>query len=344
MIGGDGAMPKKQKIAVVGLNNIGRIHCRSYKEHPEAELVAVCDLNRELTDQAARMFGAKAYYDVSSMLEQEDIDIVSVATGGVENGSHHYAPAMAAISAGKSVLVEKPLSNDLGEAREMVSFAKEQGVRLGCNLNHRFTPMALKAKQWIDAGELGTLLFVNMKLTIGNPKESSPWLHMRALHPHSFDVLRYFAGDVKRVQAFMTKAPGRSVWSTASINLEFASGAVGHLMGSYDMDNKHPIESCEVAGQRGRFLLDNVYEALTLYRHGQEELSVYRNPVLGGFAGFDGTFRSRLDTFIRQVQAEVPPEQIEASGADGLAVQSLIEAAIQSQENGGKVIELTGAS
>ncbi|MCZ8517377.1 Gfo/Idh/MocA family oxidoreductase [Paenibacillus filicis] len=330
-----------QKAAVVGLNNIGRIHCRSYKEHPDAELTAVCDLNRELADQAARMFGVKAYYDVNSMLEQEAIDIISIATGGVENGSHHYAPAMAAIEAGKSVLVEKPLSNDLAEAREMVVFARERGVRLGCNLNHRFTPMALKAKDWIHAGDLGDLLFVNMKLTIGNAKESSPWLHMRALHPHSFDVLRYFAGDVKRVQAFMTKAPGRTMWSTASINLEFKSGAVGHLMGSYDMDNRHPIEACEVAGHRGRFVLDNVYESLTYYPHGQEELRVYRNPVLGGFPGFDATFRSRLDTFIKQVEAQVPPDQIEASGADGLAVQELIEAAIQSQLSGGKVIDLS---
>ncbi|MDQ1913662.1 Gfo/Idh/MocA family oxidoreductase [Paenibacillus sp. GD4] len=329
-----------QKVAVVGLNNIGRIHCRSYGEHPDAELKAVCDLDRELADRAAALFGAKAYYDVNQMLEQEEIDLVSVATGGVENGSHHHGPAMAAIAAGKSVLVEKPISNDLGEAREMVSFAREKGVRLGCNLNHRFTPMARKAKEWVDAGDLGSLLFVNMKLTIGNAKETSPWLHMRALHPHSFDVLRYFAGDVKRVQAFMTKAPGRSMWSTASINLEFASGAVGHLVGSYDMDNRHPIEACEVAGHRGRFVLDNVYESLTYYPHGQEELRVYRNPVLGGFPGFDATFRSRIATFIQQLEEGVAPDRIEASGADGLAVQEIIEAAIQSQLGDGKVIDV----
>ncbi|MFD1956816.1 Gfo/Idh/MocA family protein [Paenibacillus thailandensis] len=332
------------KAAVIGLNHIGRIHCRTYKEHPSAALAAVCDLDRELADRAAAEFGAKAYYDMNDMLEREEIDLVSVATGGVENGSHHYAPAMAAIAAGKSVLVEKPLSNDLGEAREMVDFAKERGVRLACNLNHRFTPMARKAKEWIDAGDLGTILFANMKLTIGNPKETSPWLHMRALHPHSFDVLRYFAGEARRVQAFMTKAPGRIVWSTASVNLEFESGAVGHLTGSYDMDNRHPIESCEVAGHRGRLVLDNVYESLTLYPHGQEEQRAYRNPVLGGFQGFDATFRARLDTFIREVEAQVPPNRIEGSGADGLAVQEIIEAAIRSQLAGGKVIDIRGSS
>lgn len=332
------------KAAVIGLNNIGRIHCRTYKDHPAAELAAVCDLDRELADRAAAAFGAKAYYDMNDMLEREHIDLVSVATGGVENGSHHYAPAMAAIAAGKDVLVEKPLSNDLGEAREMVKFAKEKRVRLACNLNHRFTPMAAKAKEWIRSGDLGTILYANMKLTIGNPKDTSPWLHMRALHPHSFDVLRYFAGNVRRVQAFMTKAPGRTVWSTASINLEFESGAVGHLTGSYDTDNRHPIESCEVAGDRGRFVLDNVFESLTLYPRGQEELRAYRNPVLGGLQGFDATFRARLDAFIQEIAAQVPPEGIEGSGADGLAVQEIIEAAIGSQLAGGKVIDVRGYS
>ncbi len=332
------------KVAVVGVNNIGRRHCRAYKANPDAELAAVCDLDRDLANSVANSFGVKAYYDVNTMLEREELDIISVATGGMENGSHHFSPVMAAIAAGKDVLVEKPISNRLEEAREMVGFAKEKGVRLGCNLNHRFTPMALKAREWIDNGELGALLFINMKLTIGNPKDESPWIHMRALHPHSFDVIRYFAGDIKRVQSFMTKAPGRTVWSTASINLEFASGAVGHLTGSYDMFNKHPIEACEVGGSSGRFVLDNIYESLTLFPHGREELKAYRNPVLGGFQGFEATFEMRLGSFVRQVKEQVSPERIEASGADALAVQEIIEAAIQSQLDGGKVIEVERVS
>lgn len=329
------------KAAVVGINQIGRIHCRCYKEHPEVELTAICDLNRELADSVAAQFGAKAYYDVDTMLEVEQIDIVSVATGGIENGSHHREPVMKAIAAGKDVLVEKPISNSLEEAREMVQFAKEKGVRFGCNLNHRFTPAARKAKEWIAAGDIGHQLFVNMKLTIGNPNESSPWIHLRALHPHSLDVMRYFAGNVRRVQAFLTKGPSRSVWSTASINLEFASGAVGHLMGSYDMFGAHPIEACEVAGDQGRFVLDNVYESLTYYPHRQEELRVYRNSIMTGMRGFEDTFRLRLGAFIREVKEGISPDQVDASGEDALAVQEIIEAAIRSHLANGTVIEVS---
>ncbi len=332
------------KAAVVGVNHIGKIHCSCYKRHEHARLVAVCDLNERLAEAVAAEFGVKAYADLRTMLEQEDIDIVSIATGGKENGSHHFAPAIAAMEAGKDVLVEKPLSNDIGEAREMVAFARNKGVRLACNLNHRFVPAAYKAKQWIEQGDLGPILFVNMKLAIGNPNESSPWMHLRALHPHSIDVIRYFAGDIRRVQAFMTKAPGRTVWSTASINLEFQSGAVGHLTGSYDMFGGHPIEYCEVAGSKGRFVIDNVYESLTLYPHHSDELKVYRNSIMNGMGGFNDTFKNRIDAFVRQVMDQVPPDRIEGSGTDALAAQEVIEAAIQSHMTGGAVIDVPVSS
>ncbi|SDT52454.1 Predicted dehydrogenase [Paenibacillaceae bacterium GAS479] len=329
------------KVAVIGLNHIGLLHCRVYKEHPDVELVAVCDLRGDMARSAAERFSARPYDNVMSMLANEEIDLVSVATGGAENGSHHLEPAMQAIEAGKDVLVEKPISNRLHEARMMVDAAAARGVRLACNLNHRFVPAAKRAKDWISQGELGQLLFVNMKLTIGSGNESTPWVHMRALHPHSFDVLRYFGGDVARVQSFMTKAPGRSVWSTASINLEFTSGAVGHLTGSYDMHGGHPIERCEVGGTNGRFVLDNVYESLTLYPSGSDEQRVFKNSIFASPSGFDSTFFNRFGAFIKEVKDGVPPDQISASGADALAVQRIIEAAIRSQLENGEPIRIS---
>lgn len=328
------------KVAVVGLRNIGKLHCRYYQEIPDVKLVAVCDLDEKLAEAAALLFGVTSYTDFNDLLENEDVDVVSIATGGIENGSHHFAPAMMAIEKGKDVLVEKPLSNQLSEAHEMIAFAKEKGVRLACNLNHRFAPTANKAKNWIEEGTLGSLLYVNMKLTIGNPNESTPWIHLRALHPHSIDVMRYFGGDICRVQAFMTKAPGRNVWSTASINMEFSSGAVGHLTGSYDMDNRHPIEQCEVAGTKGRFVIDDVYNEVTLYPHQQSELTVIRNSVLTGMEGFNATFKNRLQTFINEIKLNVAPDEISGSGMEALAAQTVIEAAIRSQQNNGEVVEV----
>jgi predicted dehydrogenase len=238
---------------------------------------------------------------------------------------------MKCLDAGKHVLVEKPISNNIEHAREMVRHAKEQGVLLGVNLNHRFTTMADRAKQLQNEGALGEVLFVNMALWINNPNETSPWFHMRALHPHSIDIMRFFGGRIVKVQAFMHKGPGRKIWSNASVNMQFESGAVGHLTGSYDAANFHPIERCEVGGSKGRFVIENVFQRLEFFPRDTRDKLVVDNPIMGGMGGFDDTFRNRIDAFVADVQAGGP---LVASGDEGLAAQEVIEAAIRSWENG----------
>jgi UDP-N-acetylglucosamine 3-dehydrogenase len=320
------------KVAVIGLGHIGQTHTRYYSQNKDVELIALCDILPERVDPVARQYGVKAYHDLDEMLANEAIDAVSVATAGPENGGHHYEPTMKCLAARKHVLVEKPISNNIDHAREMVRCAKEQGVLFGVNLNHRFTPAADRAKQLLTEGTMGEVLFINMALWINNPNESSLWFHMRALHPHSIDVMRTFGGPIRRVQAFMYKGPGRKIWSNASINMQFASGAVGHLTGSYDASRFHPIERCEVGGSNGRFVIENVFERLEFFPRNSPDKLVVANPIMGGGMGtFDDTFRNRITTFVEQAQAGGP---LDASGDDGLAAQEVIEAAIRSWEHG----------
>src|SRR5262249_28582702 len=140
--------------------------------------------------------------------------------------------------------------------------------------------------------------------------------------------------DVKRVQAFLSRPEGRNCWSNASINMEFANGCVGHLTGSYDMSMHHPIERCEVAGTAGRFVLENVYETLTFYPRSSPEARVIRNNLFSGLGGFNDPFRNRIHRWLEQITAGIPRDQIDGSGADGLAAQEVIEAAIRSFRNG----------
>lgn len=322
------------KVAVVGLGNIGNIHADVYTADPLAEFVAVCDIIPERADKAAAKHGVKAYYSVQEMLAAEQLDAVSVASAGVENGGDHYVPVMECLDAGLHVLGEKPISNEIERAREMVAKAQEKGVYFGINLNHRFVPPAAKAKAWIEEGKIGDLLLINMTMWIGNPNETSPWFHLRALHPHSLDIMRYFCGDVSRVHAFLNKAPGRICYSNAQVNLEFANGVVGHLTGSYDTNPRHNLERCEILGTEGRIVLDNLYEELTLFPRRSDELTVVRNSIMGGLSGFGATFTNRIHRWLEQVDAGVPRTDIEASGEEGLAVQEIIEAAIRSHESG----------
>ena len=323
------------KVAVIGMRGIGANHAEVYSRSDKVDLVAVCDMVKERADDAAARFGARPHYSVEELLGSEELDAVSVATGGFENGGDHYEPVMAALAAGRHVLCEKPISNDIGRAREMVARAREQGVCFGINLNHRFVPPAERARAWIDEGRLGQLLLLNMTMWIDNPNETSEWFHLRALHPHSIDIMRYFGGEVKRVHAFLNRAPGRVCWSNAQINMEFADGVVGHLTGSYDAAPRHNLERCEVMGTEGRFVLDNCFEELTFYPRRGEELTVVRNSIMGGMTGFGDTFHTRINRWIEQLSEGAAPDRIEASGDDGLAAQEIIEAAIRSWQEGG---------
>ncbi|NLF01452.1 MAG: Gfo/Idh/MocA family oxidoreductase [Anaerolineales bacterium] len=318
------------RVCVIGLGVIGNRHAGIYKNDPLAELVGVCDLNRSRADAAAERLGVPAFYDATEMLEALRPDVCSVATGGYEYGSEHCLPTIQALEAGCHVLCEKPISNEIAQAEAMVAKARERGRCFGVNLNHRFTPAARLARRWVDEGRLGHLLFVNMSMWIMNPRESSPFFHLKALHPHTVDVMRYFCGDVEAVQCFGTKAPGRQIWSTAQFNLRFKNGVVGSLTGSYDIERGHPMERCEVAGTGGRFVLEDMYREVTLYPAGNLEKVVYTNPLFGGFESFEDTFRDRLHRFLEQVSAGVRPEEIDGSGAEALAAQKVLAAAIES--------------
>ena len=240
------------RVAVVGLGNIGKIHARCYQADERSELVAVCDSLPEVARKAGESFGVPWFSSVAGLLTADlGTDAVSVCTAGEENGGDHYAPTIELLRAGLPVLGEKPISNRITDAKEMVALAAEMGIPYAINLNHRFTPAARRAREWLDEGRVGEVNICNMTMWINNPNESSPHFHMRALHPHSIDVMRYFCGDVDKVQAFYKKGPGREIWSNVQANMLFRSGALGHLTGSYDAGGSYGLETCEVVGFRG---------------------------------------------------------------------------------------------
>ena len=320
------------RVCVIGAGPIGNRHADMYKADPLAELVGICDKIKERADAASARLGVPAFYSVQEMLAALQPDVCSVATGGYEYGSDHYEPTMHALEAGCHVLGEKPISNVVEEAEEMVTTAQKKGLCYGVNLNHRFTPAARLAKKWLDEGRLGHLLFINMAMWIKNPAESSPYFQLKALHPHTVDVMRYYCGDIEAVQCFATKAPGRSIWSTAQFNMRFKNGVVGSLTGSYDIERGHPMERCEVAGLKGRFVLEDMFREVTLYPAGSLEKTVYTDPVFGGFHSFENTFKDRIHRFLEQVSEGVAPEALDGSGAEALAAQKVLAAAIESLE------------
>jgi predicted dehydrogenase len=324
------------KVAIVGLGGIGNTHARVYQKHPDSEIVAVCDILHDRADKAAELYGSPAFYSIREMLDSGiQIDAVSMCTAGVENGGDHYVPTMELLGAGLPVLGEKPISNDVGKAGEMVALAKAKNVRYGVNLNHRFTPAAVRAREWVDEGRLGEIHIINMTMWINNPNESSPWFHMRALHPHSIDVMRYYAGDVVKVHAFFKKGKGRAIWSNVQVNMLFENGILGHLTGSYDATGpggSYGLETLEVVGSDARFILREACEHLEFYPRFSRETVTY--DYIGGMMSFGETFGSRIGRWVEQNIEGVKPEEIDGSGEDALKAQLVIEAAIESWQTG----------
>jgi predicted dehydrogenase len=154
--------------------------------------------------------------------------------------------------------------------------------------------------------------------------------------------MRYFGGDVEKVQAFFKRGPradgpdGKRVcWSNVQVNLLFKNGTIGHLTGSYDAGGSYGLERLEVVGSEGRVVLEDACEHLHFYPRHSREVESY--DYLGGMMGFNETFGSRIGAWVEQNIAGDAPDQIDASGAAALHVQRIIEAIIESWETGNVV-------
>jgi predicted dehydrogenase len=154
--------------------------------------------------------------------------------------------------------------------------------------------------------------------------------------------MRYFAGDVAKVQAFFKRGPkkdgpdGRRVcWSNVQANLLYRNGVIGHLTGSYDAGGSYGLETLEVVGSEARFVLRDACERLEFYPRSSRQVETYS--YIGGMMGFNETFDSRIGRWVEQNIQKVKPEEIDASGEDALRVQTIIEAIIESWEKGAVV-------
>ncbi len=346
------------KVGIVGMGGIGNTHAGCYKNDSLAQLVAVCDVVREKADKAAERWGVSAYDSLKDMLDAcPDLDIVDVTTSGYENGSWHYAPVMEALDAGKNVLVEKPISNDVSEAREMVRFAAQKDLYLGCNLNHYFTVPAERAMQYMQEGQIGERVYCLHKVGfnggdasyrgVSAPRWQTPYSHVKAFLAHPFSVMRYFSGNITHVQAFMgrtgvRKTAGDLMLSINSIHVTFEDGSVGYLLSQRGdaMFGLGGWWSFELAGTRGTFCIENCVEKLYYWpAEGQAAMGSGRADIMDtGVTDFGTTFPRRLHAFLEDLSNGVPKDYLRASGRDALASLEYTVAAMTSYEEGGAVI------
>ncbi|WP_309121858.1 Gfo/Idh/MocA family oxidoreductase [Paenibacillus sp.] len=148
-------MSGKLRLGVVGAGGIFKaVHRNAWMEHPEVEVVAVCDINLERAQQVATTMGVEAVYaDYRELLKRDDIDMIDICTPNL----FHSEIAIAALQAGKHVFCEKPDAVNPEEAQKMADAAAASGKLLMVMRNNRFNPSSQFLKRFIDEGLMGEI-------------------------------------------------------------------------------------------------------------------------------------------------------------------------------------------
>ena len=199
-------MKKTFGVAILGCGLIGQ---KRSKALADAELVVCADIDEKKAQTLASDFPkCDATADWLSAIQREDVDIVVVAT----TNDALVRTSLAAVKAGKHVLVEKPAARNVAELDRLIETVKEKNVQVRVGFNHRYHPALLKARELVDAGELGDLMFVRGRYGHGGRKgydrewRASPSLsgggELIDQGVHMIDLARWFLGDFTDIQGF----------------------------------------------------------------------------------------------------------------------------------------------
>jgi predicted dehydrogenase len=266
------------RIGVIGAGSIATAHLDAYAAHPEVELVAIADMNLERARAVADRCGARrAYGDPQELLADPEIDGVSVCTWN----NSHATWAIAALEAGKHVLVEKPLARTLEEALEIQRAADASDRVLQVGFVRRHAPNCQVLKSFIDAGELGEIYYAKASCIrrAGNPggwfadKEISGGGPLLDIGIHVLDLCWYLMGSPAAVtvsgstydllgnRANVTTLPRykaadydperNSVEDMATALVRFENGATLQIDCSYSLHAVQDSISVSVHGDKG---------------------------------------------------------------------------------------------
>jgi predicted dehydrogenase len=252
-------------VAIVGYGYWGPNLLRNYIGLPDLEVKYVCDTRkRPLAEVGKRYPAIETVTDLGVVLADGAVDAVVIATPI----STHFPLAKAALEAGKHVFVEKPMTADTAQARELVALAAARKLTLMVGHTFVFSPPVRKVKQLIDSGELGDIYFVTtqrVNLGLHQQDVSVVW----DLAPHDLSILYYWLGEA----AHKVTVTGRAcidakMSDVAFINLTFPSGVVAEVQVSWLSPVK--LRRTIVVGSKKMLLYDDTenVEKVKVFDHG----------------------------------------------------------------------------
>jgi len=251
---------RKIKIAVVGCGRISANHLKSIEVHQEDfELVAVCDNNRTLVKEKSTELGVPGYANLDKMLQEVDLDIVSICTpSGI-----HPQQVIRAAEAGVHVITEKPMATRWKDGLAMVKACDEARVRLFVVKQNRLNSTLQLLKRAVTEKRFGRIYMVNLNVFWTRPQEyydSAAWRGTWELDggafmnqaSHYVDLLEWLIGPIADIQA-MTGTLGREieVEDTGVMNVRWRNGAMGSMCVTMLTYPKNYEGSITILGEKG---------------------------------------------------------------------------------------------
>lgn len=348
----DATMPRLG-VAVVGAGYWGPNLLRNFQASPDFRLHWLCDLDEE---RARRVLGSystvRTTPRLAEVLEDPEVDCVAVATPA---GTHHDV-AMAALEAGKHVLVEKPLAATFAEGQALVETADARGLVLMCDHTYCYTPAVTKIRELVHGGVLGDLHYVDsVRINLGLVQRDVDVLW--DLAPHDLSILDFILPAGVRpiaVAAHGADPIGAGRACIAYLTLTLPDGAIAHVHVNWLSPTK--VRTTMVSGSKRTLVWDDLHptQRISIFDRGvdltpRDELGAEeRREVLVQYRSGDMVApalpeREALGGVVAELAGSIRSKRApRTDGRSGLRVLDILEAASQSLEFRGAVVPLRG--
>jgi predicted dehydrogenase len=257
----------KIKFALIGCGRIAQRHA----EHIDnfGELVAVCDIIANKADTLAEKYGARSYYKIVELLQNEkEVQVISICSPNGLHASH----TIAALNAGYHVLCEKPLAISVYDCGEMIKAAERANKRIFAIKQNRFNPPIEAVKNAIDDGKLGKIYSIQLNCfwNRNNYYYENSWKGTKSLDggtlytqfSHFIDLLYWMIGDMKNVKAYMNNYAHQGIIEfedTGVVIVEFYNGAIGTINYTVNSYEKNMEGSLTIFAENGTVKIGGQY-------------------------------------------------------------------------------------
>lgn len=318
-------MAKKVNVGIIGLGRLGKVYAEDLALRvPNANLIAVADIEKDLAESFAKQYGIQFFYDNHhDLLDNPEIEAVAV----ISPTATHKEIVIDAAKAGKAIFCEKPVSISLQEALQMKKALEETGVFFQMGFMRRFDRGYVEAKNKIDSGEIGEPLVLKSTsrdpfpppLEFCDPKMSGGLYADMGIH--DFDAARMYLGDVESVHAIGGALAYPEMASIGDIDngivtLKFVNGKLGVVDLSRNAVFGYDIR-CEILGTKGTLLIGYWRETplLVLNKNG-----VMHDVVPHFMQRFEFAYLNQIQDFVNNVLEEKEPAITIDDGIEALKI------------------------